>query len=654
MMSRSGAAGRVDDTDTGASPIAEWLFADRTRIIFTAATFISMIAGLAVQWATGTVDAALRIYGAGYVTGGIYGVEAGLRAIRQFRIDVDILMVLAAVGAWIVGAPFEGAMLLFLFSLSNVLQALALQRTSKAIKALMAYRPDTALVRRGDEFISVSIEAVEIGERIVVRPGERIPLDGTVHSGNSTVDQSSLTGESMPVSKSSGDLLFAGTINLHGGLEMTVTRLAKDSAIARLIEMVSEAQGRKARTQHTIERLEQYYALGVIVLTAGMIVIPLVFFGGEFDDVFYRAMGVMVAASPCAVVISTPATVLSAIGNGARRGVLFKGGIHVERAAEIAVVAFDKTGTLTIGRPQVSAVISASKNGSSEAEVLALAASLERKSEHPLAQAIVNEAEAQSLELQEVEDFQAVPGKGVRAGIGGRTFFAGSERFSRECNGAMPAVFEETIEKLESEGKTCIVVGSDDGPAGVIAISDVLRPGTRKVVADLKATGIRRTVMLTGDNARTAAFIAEQAGLDEFHAGLLPEDKLALIEQLEKDYGPVLMVGDGVNDAPALAAASLGMAMGAAGSDVALETADIVLMGENLKNVPYVIALSRETRRTLRQNLVFAFSVIAVLVTAVLGLQIALPISVIGHEGSTVLVSLNGLRLLGFKFEEGK
>jgi Cd2+/Zn2+-exporting ATPase len=360
-------------------------------------------------------------------------------------------------------------------------------------------------------------------------------------------------------------------------------------------------------------------------------------------------MGVMVAASPCAVVISTPATVLSAIGNGARRGVLFKGGIHVERAAEIVVVAFDKTGTLTVGRPQVSDVIAASENGRSETEVLALAASIERKSEHPLARAIVNAAEAKNLDLIEVEDFQAVPGKGVRACVDGISFFAGSERFSRECNSAMPATFEEAISRLESEGKTCIVVGSETGPAGVIAISDVLRPGTKDVVKQLKTDGIRRTVMLTGDNARTAAFIAEQAGVDEFHAELLPEDKLKLIEQLEKEYGPVLMVGDGVNDAPALAAASLGMAMGAAGTDVALETADIVLMGEDLKNIPYVIALSRKTRATLLQNLVFAFAVIAVLVGAVLGFQIALPISVIGHEGSTVLVSLNGLRLLGFK-----
>jgi Cd2+/Zn2+-exporting ATPase len=640
----------MEDGET--SPFAglrDWLFADRTRIAFTAVTFIAMLAGLLVEWTIGMGRTALWIYATAYLCGGVYGVVAGLRALRQGRIDVDMLMVLAAVGAWIVGSPFEGAMLLFLFSLSNVLQAFALQRTSRAIEAMMKHRPDSALVRRGDEFVTIPVEEVEIGERIVVRPGERIPLDGAVHSGDSSVDQSSLTGESMPVAKSPGDLLYAGTINLNGGLEMNVTRLAKDSAIARLIVMVSEAQGRKARTQHIIERLEQYYALGVILLTAGMIVVPLFVFGGEFDSVFYRAMGVMVAASPCAVVISTPATVLSAIGNGARRGVLFKGGIHVERAAEIVVVAFDKTGTLTVGRPQVSNIIPFSENGRSEEEVLALAASIERKSEHPLARAILSAAEAKSLDLVEVDEFQAVPGKGISARIDGRSVFAGSERYAREVGFELPAKLAREIERLEGEGKTCIVAGYDTGIAGVIAISDVLRPGTRDVVRRLKENGIRHTIMLTGDNERTAATIAKQAGMDAYHAGLLPEDKLKLIEKLEKDFGPVLMVGDGVNDAPALAVASLGMAMGAAGTDVALETADIVLMGENLDSIPYVLALSKATRRALMQNLVIAFSVIVVLVTAVLGFHIPLPVSVIGHEGSTVLVSLNGLRLLGFK-----
>ncbi|HUF38296.1 MAG TPA: heavy metal translocating P-type ATPase [Anaerolineales bacterium] len=625
------------------------LFEDRTRIALTVLTFAAMLAGLAVELIAENDEAAYWLYAVAYLAGGFYGVEAGFRAIRERRIDVDILMVLAAAGAWIVGAPFEGAMLLSLFSLSNVLQALALRRTSKAIEALMAYRPDTALLRRGDDYETVPIEQVEVGERIVVRPGERIPLDGTVHSGTSSVDQSSLTGESMPVSKSTGDPLFAGTINLNGGLEMTVKRLAKDSAIERLIIMVSEAQGRKAHTQRAIDRLEQVYALGVILATAGLIVVPWLILGDEFNPVFYRAMGVMVAASPCAVVISTPATVLSAIGNGARRGLLFKGGIHVERAADIVVVAFDKTGTLTVGRPKVSDVIAIRENGGSEAEVLALAASIERKFEHPLSQAIVAAAEQRGLDLAEADEILSVPGKGVRGRIQGQIVFAGSVRFAKELSGELSPVGLAAIEKLEAQGKTTIVVGNQTGPIGVIAISDVIREGTREVVNRLKQIGIRRTVMLTGDNERTAAFIAGQAGLDDYHAELLPEDKLEMIEALEREYGPVLMVGDGVNDAPALAAASLGMAMGAAGSDVALETADIVLMGEDLRNIPYVVALSRATRRTLLQNLVFSFGVIAVLVGAVLGFQIPLPVSVIGHEGSTVLVSLNGLRMLKFK-----
>ena len=638
----------------GIPALVEWLFLDRTKVLFTIITFITMIAGIAAESVLEAQQAALLFYAVAYFTGGIYGLHAGIGALRKREIDVDLLMVLAAIGALVVGAPFEGAMLLFLFSLSNVLQAYALQRTSNAIQALMKLRPDSAMVRKGGELVVLSITDIQVGDTIIVRPGERIPLDGTILVGESTVDQSSLTGESLPVEKRPGESLFAGTINLHGGLEMEVTRLAKDSAIARLIEMVSEAQSRKAQTQRVIEQAEQYYAMGVIIFTLAMIAVPLLFLGEEFNVTFYRAMTVMVAASPCAVVISTPATVLSAIGNGAKRGVLFKGGAHVERAADIKVVAFDKTGTLTVGRPRVTDIVPLNytqlSHEAAEERLLSVAASIEQKSEHPLAQAIVSAAKNRSIPLLEAEDFQAKPGKGIHATIGGRVVYAGNLRFFEETFGLNGSEADKRIHEFQKQGKTCVLIGSEKKIDGLIAISDTLRDSTPGVIQRLKKDGIVQTVMLTGDNERTAAYIARQAGLDAFHAGLLPEDKLKQINELEKTYGPVMMVGDGVNDAPALAAAALGVAMGAAGSDVALETADIVLMGEDLTNIPYIIEISKKTRRTLSQNLIFAFGVIFVLIGAVLGFQLALPLSVIGHEGSTVLVSLNGLRLLGFKY----
>jgi Cd2+/Zn2+-exporting ATPase len=415
---------------------------------------------------------------------------------------------------------------------------------------------------------------------------------------------------------------------------------------------VEEAQSAKAETQRFIDRAEQLYALGVIVMTAGAILVPLLFLGQAFGPTFYRAMTLMVAASPCALVISTPATVLSAIGNGARRGVLFKGGAYVEQAAAIRVVAFDKTGTLTAGEPKVTDLIPL---GVSEEELLAHAAAAESRSEHPLAQAIVHSAQRRGIELPESGDFRSQTGNGVRACIGDRTVAVGNLRYFGPYAAAGLESAAAVVARLQDEGKTAVVaawVDDESGtaePFGVIGIADVLRPDSASVVRRLKQLGVARVIMLTGDNQRVAEAIAAQTGVDDFYAGLLPEDKMGILRDEEARYGPVAMVGDGVNDAPALAAASIGIAMGAAGTDVALETADIVLMADDLTRIPYVIGLSRQTRRTLVQNLVFATGVILVLIGAVLGVGLALPLSVIGHEGSTVLVSLNGLRLLAYK-----
>jgi Cd2+/Zn2+-exporting ATPase len=495
-----------------------------------------------------------------------------------------------------------------------------------------------------------------------LRPGESIALDSVIIEGTSSVDQSSLTGESMPVSKKVGDPVFAGTINQTGGLEVRVTKLAKDSTIEKLVRMVEEAQTEKAETQRFLDRAEQFYAAGVILFTLGLIVVPVVFLKEPFQSTFYRAMTVMVVASPCALIISTPASILSAIGGAARRGVLFKGGVHLERTATVKVVAFDKTGTLTEGKPRVTDVIVDGRvvNFRHEADpgaldLLRLAAAVEAKSEHPLAQAIVTEAKQRGLPHEECAGFQSVSGKGASGLVEGRRIAIGNARYFAALQIEMPESFARQVAALQDEGKTSVVVGEIEETTGrvnllgAIAIADVLRADAESVVRQLRANGIERIVMLTGDNARVARAIAKQAGVDEFHADLLPEDKVRVIRRLRDEVGPVAMVGDGVNDAPALATATVGVAMGAAGTDVAMETADVVLMSDNLQNIVFALALSKRARRVVYQNLGFAMAVIVVLVISALGFDLLLPIGVVGHEGSTVLVCLNGLRLLGFK-----
>ncbi len=639
--------------------LARWLTGDRLEAVFTALTFVFMIAG----WAASRLGVAWYpiFYGLAYLTGGYFGVCAGLQSLRQWTIDVDLLMVLAALGAAFVNAALEGAMLLFLFSLSNVLQSIAIDRTRKAINSLMKLRPEKALARRDGATMLLPVEQLVIGDVLVVRPGESIALDSVIIEGASSIDQSSLTGESIPVSKHAGDPVFAGTLNQTGGLEVRVTKLAKDSTIEKLVRMVEEAQSEKADTQRFLDRAEQYYAIGVIAFTLCLIFIPIFALHASFHAAFYRAMTVMVVASPCALIISTPASILSAIGGAARRGVLFKGGVHLERAASVKVVAFDKTGTLTQGKPRVTDVIVEDRTIDFRADtdpqalaLLALAGAVEAKSEHPLAQAIVAECALLRVAHSECAAFQSISGKGASGIVDGRRIAVGNARYFTALDIPLPAPLAARMSRLQDEGKTCVVVGELDESTGAgrllgaIAIADILRSDAASVVRQLKANGIDRVVMLTGDNSRVAQAIARQSGVDEFHADLLPEDKVRVIKEL-KSIGPVAMVGDGVNDAPALATSNVGIAMGAAGTDVAMETADVVLMSDNLENIVFALALSRHARRVVYQNLTFAMGVIVVLIISALGFRLPLPIGVVGHEGSTVLVCLNGLRLLSFR-----
>ncbi len=622
--------------------------------------FLFLVASLVMHRAVGLgATVTYVLYAGAYIFCGQQGVRSAIASLREKVLDVDVLMVLAAIGAGIVGQPFEGALLLFLFSFSNVLQSYALQRTQKAIHSLLKLRPDKALLKRNGATELVRVESLQVGDIVVVRPGEHIPVDGKITEGKSAIDESSLTGESMPVSKTVGALLFAGTLNQSGGLEISVSKRAEDSTLARMVKLVEEAQAEKSGTQRFLEQAEQYYATGVIAFTAAVWFVPWLLWHQPFEEAFYRAMTVMVVASPCALVISTPATVLSAIGGAARRGILIKGGSHLEHTAQITIVAFDKTGTLTFGRPVVTEIVDAESAHKLDAPLaanltglLASAAALEAKSEHPLATAIVKSASALKLALPEATDFQSTAGKGAEATVNGTRLVIGSERLFRELSAAgMDAIAAHSV-TLSEHGKTCVWVGSREGDdvtaLAVLALADTIRPEAKSIAASLHRLGVKKVVMLTGDQSAVAHAIGEEAGVDEVKAELLPEGKVEAIRELKKQ-GRVMMIGDGVNDAPALATADIGVAMGAAGTDIAMETADVVLMGDKLENIPLLIGIARHAKRVLWQNLIFASGVILVLLIAAFGINLPLPMGVVGHEGSTVLVCLNGLRLLIYK-----
>lgn len=590
-----------------------------------------------------------------YITGGVFGVIASLEALRKRQINVDLLMVLAAVGAALVDQWHEGATLLFLFSLSNVLQAYAIGRSRQAIRGLLKLYPSEAKVRRDGKIEVLKIEQINIGDVVLIEPGERIPVDGLIINGRSAVDQSPITGESMPVEKNVGDKIFAGTLNQQGALDVKATQAAHDTTLARIIKLVEEAQDSKAPTERFLDTFEQYYAMFIIGATLLFIFIPPALGLIDFQSNFYRAMVLMTVASPCALIISTPASFISAIAAGARNGVLFKGGAFLEGMASIKAIAFDKTGTLTMGKPAVTDVISCCEL--CEDELLTVAASVESRSEHPLAKAIVTAAAQRNLKLSDVEDFQAMTGLGIAARINNQVVRLGSPKYLEQKN-TVPHHLAEQLAQLEQDGKTVIGVVREGGChacnncdhpdqnqdwMGIIAMADQLRPEAVGIIRQLHELGIERVAMLTGDNTRVAQNIAHQLGIDAVYADLMPDDKVRIIKEIEEEVGPTAMIGDGVNDAPALATASIGIAMGAAGTDVALETADLVLMGDKLELIPYALNLSKKARRVVWQNIGFALLVIALLIISAFVINLPLPLGVFGHEGSTVIVVLNGL-----------
>jgi len=588
--------------------------------------------------------AEMLAFAGAYVAGGAFSLGRSIQSLKDRRLDIDLLMLLSAVGAASIGEYAEGAALLFLFSLSNALETRALRRTTRAIESLMELRPDEAMLLMPDgSERKVAAEELVPGQIVRIRPGERIPVDGQVVSGHTAADQAAITGESTPEPKGPGDRVFAGSINVGGTAEVSVERRASESTLARIIELVEEAREAKAPTQRFIDRFEQGYAATVIFAAAVAVVLP-VAFGEAFRPAFYRAMTLLVVASPCAVVISTPATILAALGHAARKGLLFKGGSPLEELATTDSFAFDKTGTLTGGRPVVTSVV---PFGDSSAEqVLEMAAAVERLSEHHLGRAIVEAAEAKNLTVPTAHGLVNHRGRGAVAQVSGQQVAVGRCDFVTELGGQEPDPLEmKQIERLEKEARTVVFI-SGNGVSGALAIEDQVRAEARPAIEELKGLGAGRIVMMTGDNPTVARRVAEAVDVDEWYAEVLPEEKVAIIHAMMSGGERVAMVGDGVNDAPALAAATVGVAMGVSGTDAALETADLVLVRDELMLLPYAVRLSRKAQRIVRQNLAFACAVIAILVVVNLLHGLALPIGVIGHEGSTILVVLNGLRLL--------
>ncbi|MFK4068189.1 heavy metal translocating P-type ATPase [Streptomyces sp. NPDC029674] len=575
-----------------------------------------------------------------YVAGGWEPTLAGLRALRERSLDVDLLMVVAALGAAAIGQFLDGGLLIVIFAVSGALEALATRRTTDSVRGLLDLAP--AMTVRVTEGAGgpgeerVEVDALRVGDTVLVRPGERLPADGTVLDGSSEVDQATITGEPLPVPRAAGDTVFAGTLNGTGALRVRVDRDPADSVIARIVAMVEEAGATKAPTQLFIEKVEQRYSVGVVAATLALFAVPLAL-GADFEETLLRAMTFMIVASPCAVVLATMPPLLSAIANAGRHGVLVKSAVVMERLGSVTKVALDKTGTLTEGAPRLTDIRPLPGTDLSEDDVLALAAAAEHPSEHPLARAVVAAARERGLALETARDFAARPGRGVRAVVAGRAVEVGSP--DRLVDGAVPDLRED-------DGRTVAVVLVDGVPAATLHLTDLPRPGAAEAVAALRHLTGSAPTLLTGDSARAAAPTARGTRIEDIRAGLLPQDKVAAVREWEERGERVLVVGDGVNDAPALAAAHTGIAMGGTGSDLTLETADAVVVRDELTAVPAVVALSRRARRVVVQNLVIASVCIGTLVVWDLAGHLPLPLGVAGHEGSTILVGLNGLRLL--------
>lgn len=643
--------------EEGEEPPPEGWWERHGRTLLCAASGLLLVTGFAVHALTGEgLLAALGageasppplsivLYLAALVAGAGYVAPKALYAARALRPDMNLLMIVAMAGAVGLGEWLEAASVAFLFALALLLERWSVGRARRAIEALLELAPQTArVVEASGETVERPVAEVAVGARVRVRPGEKVPLDGVVTSGETAVDQAPITGESIPVAKAPGDELFAGTVNGDGALEMEVTRGARDTTLARIIHMVEEAQARRAPSEQWVERFARIYTPVMMGLAVAVAVLPPLLGGGDWGRWFYQALVLLVIACPCALVISTPVTIVAALAAAARAGVLIKGGSFLEVPARLRVVALDKTGTLTWGRPRVQRVIPL--NGHSEEELLARAAALEAESNHPLARAIVGAAQQRGVAFQRAEGLTSIPGKGAEGRLEGRRFWIGSHRFLEEQGAETPEQHRLAV-SLEDAGHSVVAVGNDGHLCGLLSVADEPRSEAAAAVRGLRAAGVERVVLLTGDNAGTARAVAEAIGADEHRAELLPEDKVAAVRELAQRYGRVAMVGDGVNDAPALAASDAGIAMGAAGTDAAIETADIALMSDALDRLPWLVRHSRRALAVIRQNVVFALGLkLAFILLAGFGLA-TLWMAIAADMGASLLVIANALRLL--------
>ncbi|MGE7022548.1 heavy metal translocating P-type ATPase [Solibacillus cecembensis] len=608
-----------------------------------AALFSGVIILLAWRMETNEqITAAIIAYLTAFFIGGYAKAKEGiLDTIANKSLNVEILMILAAIGSAIIGYWTEGAILIFIFAVSGALETYAMNKSHREISALMELQPEEAwLVRGGFEPIKVAVSELKVNDHILVKPGERIPADGNIFNGVSTVDEAAITGESMPITKNIDDEVFAGTVNLNGVLTIRVTKPSTDTLFQKIITLVQSAQSEKSPSQQFIERFEGPYVKGVLIVVALMMIVPYYLLGWDWTTTFYRAMVLLVVASPCALVAAVMPATLSAISNGAKSGILVKGGVHFEHLSVLRVLAVDKTGTLTQGTPVVTDFIV--RENLNKEDTLGIIAAIEAQSNHPLAQAIIRYAKAQNVSAIQNILIEDIPGYGIKATVDdqhysiGKPDFVGSELARNFADGA--------LNQLGTEGKTVVFLKDAEGIAALIAMQDVVREEAKKAVAELKELGIE-VIMLTGDNETTAKAIAKEAGVTNYVAECLPETKVTHIKEYRSSHKHVGMVGDGINDAPALATASVGIAMGG-GTDVALETADVVLIKNDLSKIAYAVKLSRKMQRIIKQNIIFSLSVIALLIISNFLQVMNLPLGVIGHEGSTILVILNGLRLL--------
>lgn len=583
--------------------------------------------------------------------GGLSLFKVGLQNLLRFEFDMKTLMTVAVIGGAIIGEWGEVAIVVILFAISEALERFSMDKARQSIRSLMDIAPKEALVRRNGQEMMIHVDDIAIGDIMIVKPGQKIAMDGTVVSGYSAVNQAAITGESVPVAKTVDDEVFAGTLNEEGLLEVEITKLVEDTTISKIIHLVEEAQGERAPSQAFVDKFAKYYTPIIMIIAALVAIVPPVFFDGSWETWIYQGLAVLVVGCPCALVISTPISIVSAIGNAAKKGVLIKGGIYLEEMGALKAIAFDKTGTLTKGVPVVTDFNVLNKQAN-EKELLSIITALEYRSQHPLASAIMKKAEAENINYSDVqvEDFSSITGKGIKGIVNGTTYYIGSPKLFKELlTNDFDKDLEQNVTTLQNQGKTAMVVGTEKEILAVIAVADEVRESSKDVIQKLHQLGIKKTIMLTGDNQGTANAIGGHVGVSDIQAELMPEDKLNYIKQLRSEYGNVAMVGDGVNDAPALAASTVGIAMGGAGTDTALETADVALMGDDLRKLPFTVKLSRKSLNIIKANITFAIAIKFIALLLVIPGWLTLWIAILSDMGATLLVALNSMRLMRVK-----